>query len=70
MPHRPKRERKRRRIRSFADLWRALEHRRERVDGRLFELVPATKEGSPVLIVEEIGSTSERSDSGRRADGQ
>jgi hypothetical protein len=64
MPHRPKRERKRVRIRSFADLWRALEHRRERVDGRLFELVPATKEGVPILIIEEIGSKSDNKEPG------
>jgi hypothetical protein len=53
MPNRP---RKRARIRRFADLWRALEHRRERIDRQLFELVPATREGKPILIIEEIGS--------------
>lgn len=55
MPYHPKRESKRGRIRSFADLWRALENRRERVDGRSFGLVPATSEGEPILIIEEIG---------------
>jgi hypothetical protein len=59
MPYRPKNERKRGRIRSFADLWRALEHRREWVDGRLYQLRPAMNQGEPILIIDELRDESE-----------
>lgn len=59
MPHRPKHARRRRRIRSFADLWRALEHSRGQVDGRTFEFIPAVDQLGPMLVIEELVSKSD-----------